>query len=139
MAAGILLFNHKGELLIVKPNYKQGWSIPGGNVDHNESPRAATVRETKEEVGITVKKLRLVCLDYTRPRGIKTESLQFVFFGGALSTTQIAKIQLDTDELDAYMFVSTRRARALLGRGLRERLPYCLRAIKEGTNFYLES
>jgi len=38
-------------------------TIPGGTLEDDETPKVAAVRETKEEVGITAKNLRLLCDD----------------------------------------------------------------------------
>ena len=81
MGAGVLLFNRKNELLIVKPIYKKGWSIPGGTIDANESPKECATRETREEIGIKLKKLRLICIDYKKTKGYNLENLQFIFYG----------------------------------------------------------
>ena len=45
-AAGALIFDEAGRLLILKPNYKKGWTIPGGQIEpHGESPWQACRRE----------------------------------------------------------------------------------------------
>src|SRR3989344_2258133 len=92
IGAGALIFNEKGEILVVKPSYKDRWSIPGGVVEKNESPRNACIRETKEEVGITLTNLRFLCVDYTQSTHEKSESLQFIFYGEKLSPKQITEI-----------------------------------------------
>jgi len=84
MGVGALIFNEKDELLIVKPSYKDRWSIPGGVVEENESPRNACIREVMEEVSIELKHVRFLCIDYTRANSDKDESLQFIFYGGKL-------------------------------------------------------
>ena len=38
VGTAVLFFNAKEELLILKPNYKDGWLVPGGSSDENESP-----------------------------------------------------------------------------------------------------
>ena len=45
IGAGVLLFNENNELLIVKPIYKNYWSIPGGVIDKNETPKNGCIRE----------------------------------------------------------------------------------------------
>jgi 8-oxo-dGTP diphosphatase len=40
MSVGALVFNEPEELL-VKPTYKDGWEIPGGIVEQDESPTQA--------------------------------------------------------------------------------------------------
>lgn len=138
MGAGVLLFNRKNELLIVKPSYKKGWSIPGGTIDANESPRECAIRETKEEIGIKLKKLRLVCIDYKKTKGYNLENLQFIFYGGILSDKEMVKINLENKELKGYKFISVNDNLNLLRPNLRKRLPNCLKAIKTNSVFYLE-
>ncbi len=41
-------------VLMVKATYKDYWTFPGGVVDEGESPFAAAVRETAEEVGVVL-------------------------------------------------------------------------------------
>ena len=42
----------KGELLLVKNSYRRKYTLPGGYIKVGESPKAAAVRELKEEVGL---------------------------------------------------------------------------------------
>jgi len=138
MGVGALLFNPQGELLIVKTSYKNYWSTPGGAVDKDESPRAACIREVKEEVGVDVGRLRLVSMDYCSKHDEKDESLQMIFDGGVLTETQISGIRLAEGEIDAHQFVSIGRAQELLGPRQSKWLPLCLDAIKNNTFAYLE-
>lgn len=139
MGVGVLIFNDKDELLIVKPSYKDRWSIPGGGIDENESPKQGCIRETKEGVGIELINPQFLCVDYTPPRDEKNESLQFTFYGGKLKPGQ--EIKIDGEEIIDYKFVSIDNAVALLGglkRNLARRLPKCLGALKRGIAIYLE-
>jgi 8-oxo-dGTP diphosphatase len=52
-SAGALVWDRKGRLLILKPTYKGGWTIPGGIVEADgETPWEACQRETREECGL---------------------------------------------------------------------------------------
>ncbi len=142
MGAGVLLFNNKNELLIVKPFYKDHWSIPGGVVDADESMRATVIRETREEIGLRLKNIKFICVDYTKEDTEKTEALQFIFYGGRLTPEQIKKIKIDQKEIIDYKFVNTRQVKNYLGgtkNHLAKRLPRCLQAIKSKTPVYLEN
>lgn len=49
---GIALFNRRGEVLIAERIETPGaWQMPQGGLDAGEEPRAAALRELKEEVG----------------------------------------------------------------------------------------
>ncbi len=59
-AAGIIT-NGKREVLILNHVLRpySGWGLPGGFIDHGESPEHAIRRELKEETGIELDKLKL--------------------------------------------------------------------------------
>lgn len=139
VGAGVLFFDAADRLLIVKPSYKDGWSIPGGVIDPDESPLAGAIRETKEEIDLDVKDISLVCVDYVFKEGEKPESLQFLFYGGILQEDIIQKITIDGEELLEFRFAEIPEALILLREGLRKRLPYCLDAIKNKVAVYLET
>ncbi|MFI4937939.1 MAG: NUDIX domain-containing protein [Candidatus Berkiellales bacterium] len=50
-----LVINANQEILLVEHSYQEGWYLPGGGVDHLESPKAAIIRELQEETGVIVK------------------------------------------------------------------------------------
>ena len=59
-----LVFDRAGRLLILKPTYKSGWTIPGGVMEADgETPWEACRREVREECGIEVRRGRLACME----------------------------------------------------------------------------
>jgi 8-oxo-dGTP pyrophosphatase MutT (NUDIX family) len=54
-SAGAMIFDRTGRLLILKPTYKKGWTIPGGQIEETgESPWQGCQRETLEECGLEI-------------------------------------------------------------------------------------
>ncbi len=54
-AAGVLLQNDAGQVLLVKHNYGlRRYSVPGGAVEPDETPQGTVVREALEEIGVRV-------------------------------------------------------------------------------------
>ncbi|MCX6716138.1 MAG: NUDIX hydrolase [Candidatus Taylorbacteria bacterium] len=137
MGAGVLLFNRKHELLLVKPNYKDYWNTPGGTVDKDESPREACIREVKEEIGLKLTKLDFLCVDYLPDINGNGESVQFVFNGGVLTNEQIDKIKLEKKEIDAHLFVAVHDALSMLG-PMAKRIIKRVEMAKKGIPFYYE-
>ena len=72
LAAGVLLFDDAGRVLLVDPTYKAGWEFPGGVVESGEPPARAGVREVAEELGVELAELpRLLVVDWENaPLGI---------------------------------------------------------------------
>jgi 8-oxo-dGTP pyrophosphatase MutT (NUDIX family) len=54
LGARALVFNRDGQVLLVKHTYEPHWYLPGGGVKKGESPKAAVIRELKEETGLIV-------------------------------------------------------------------------------------
>ncbi len=48
----------KNKILLIRNTYRKGWTLPGGGIKRNESPRQAAIREVKEEVKITITDLK---------------------------------------------------------------------------------
>ena len=81
VAAGVLFRDREGRVLLVKPSYKDGWEIPGGYVEHGESPLAAAVREVREELGADLEVTDLLVLDWA-PHPAEGDKLLVIFRGG---------------------------------------------------------
>lgn len=52
LGARAIVVNDKNEVMLVKHRYEPGWQLPGGGVEHGESPIEALRRELVEEAGI---------------------------------------------------------------------------------------
>ena len=124
LAAGLLLFDVDNRLLVLKPSYRDGWTIPGGVVNEYESPLAAVIRESKEEIGIKVCVLKCLALDYTKNTIDEyiSESLQIIFLGQKLSTDDVQSIKIDGREIVDYRLVEYHEALTMLDSKLATRL-----------------
>lgn len=113
-SAGAMIFDAERRLLILKPNYKKGWTVPGGQIEEGESPWDACRREVREECGLEVVKGRLACVDFLRPRKHRPGGARFLFDCGAFAATEFGEIELEDSELDEYRFVTLTEAASLL-------------------------
>jgi len=105
-AAGAVIQDGQGRVLVVRPTYKEGWLLPGGALEPDESPLAACRRELREEIGFVPPLGELLCLDWVPPSPPWDGGLVFLFDGGVLSTAQIAEITLPAEELETFAFVA---------------------------------
>jgi 8-oxo-dGTP diphosphatase len=122
-SAGALIFDSAARLLILKPNYKKGWAIPGGQIESNgESPWQACRREVQEECGLEIGNGRLLCVDFLSPKSGRAGGVRFMFDCGSLSDDQLAAIKLQSGEIEAYRLVTVEEALTLLSGPLRRRV-----------------
>ena len=122
-SAGALIFDQAGRLLILKPTYKSGWTIPGGVMEADgETPWQACQREVREECGIDVRHGKLVCMDFRRPRPGNPGGIRFLFHCGAIGDESLAAIVLQPEEISEYRLAAFPEALSLLRGPIRRRV-----------------
>ena len=124
-AAGAMIFDRSGRLLILKPSYKPRWTIPGGQIEpEGESPWDACRRETLEECGLHVQHGRLVCVDFRRTRQdpYRPGGVRFLFDCGAFADEELRTIKLQEEEILEHRFVELEEAFSRLSGPLRRRV-----------------
>jgi 8-oxo-dGTP diphosphatase len=121
-SAGAMIFDLAGRLLILKPVYKSGWTIPGGVMETGETPWSACQREVREETGLVVRRGRLACVDFRPPRPGKPGGLRFLFDCGALPEESLAAIALQPEEISTYRIEPLPTALDLLRKPIRRRV-----------------
>ncbi len=123
VSAGALIFDRKGRLLILKPTYKSGWTIPGGVMEADgESPWQACQREVREECGLTVLTGRLACMDFRRQRPGRPGGIRYLFDCGRLDEAALGEIVLQSEEISEFRFVRLGEALTLLRGPIRRRV-----------------
>ncbi|OAR24230.1 NUDIX hydrolase [Streptomyces sp. ERV7] len=137
MAAGALFFDEADRVLLVEPSYKDYRDIPGGYVEHGESPLQACVREVHEELGIKPVIGRLLVVDWA-PNPGEGDKVLYLFDGGHLTAGQRQQIALPADELRSYGFHPTARLSELTIPRLVRRITVGMQARANGLTAYLE-
>ena len=130
--AAAYILNGEGKVLIVKPNYRDYWYLPGGMIDEGESPLEACKRECLEELGRSVEVGELLCIEFRKAAAERPQVTQFVF---RCTFVDDEPIVLQEAELDAYKFADLPRALELLGKRTVKRLEH----IRHGNSVYLQT
>ena len=123
VSAGALIFDRAGRLLILKPTYKTGWTIPGGVMEAaGETPWDACRREVREECGIEVRSGRLACVDFRPGRPGHPGGIRYLFDCGPADETALDAITVQEEEIAEYRLVHLDTALALLRPPIRRRV-----------------
>ncbi|GAA0231045.1 NUDIX domain-containing protein [Haladaptatus pallidirubidus] len=87
---GGVVIDDDERVLLVENGWSDGWIVPGGTVEMDETPAEAVVREIKEETGVPVELARPLLVErQTFSNGDGELSGQFVLFGATASETEI--------------------------------------------------
>lgn len=114
-SAGALLHDGAGRILVLKPTYKAGWTVPGGQLEEDgESPWEGCRREVAEETGLVVDAGRLVVVDFLHPRPGRPGGLRFLFDCGVVAPARQAPLTLQRDEIGEARWVTPTVAGELL-------------------------
>jgi len=106
MCSACVALRSSNQVLMVKACYKDHWTFPSGIVDANESPKAAALRETTEEVGININENQctLLRLIYTASSGGDRDRFNFVFIADL--PDQNTKLKVPNDEIEKAEWVN---------------------------------
>ncbi|WP_380282291.1 NUDIX domain-containing protein [Kitasatospora purpeofusca] len=143
-----LLTDPQGRVLGLRSTVDPGgWNLPGGDVEHGETPFTAALREAEEELGLDlaaenpeiIARRRLIAgiheqADAAHPVPV----CGYVFDGGVLTAEQQARIRLDPAEHTEWRFESAHDWHALMPTDRYRRLLQILRARRGGVPLYLE-
>ncbi len=135
-AAAALITDPTGRVLLVKPNYRDRWSLPGGILEHGEPPHVGCAREVAEEVGLQITAGPLLVIDWAPPdRERPRPFIYFVFDGGEVGPDP--DILLQEEELDGYRFTDPGELGSYLPAFMQARCAAAIRARKTGAAVYL--
>jgi len=132
--AAALLRDADGRILLVEPNYREGWALPGGTIesDDGETPRQGARRETLEEIGLDRELGRLLAVDWVHIPG-HMPLVAYLYDGGVLDEAEFKSIRLQEEELLSWRLVAREDLGEYLQGSLGRRVLHALDVLAEGT------
>jgi ADP-ribose pyrophosphatase YjhB (NUDIX family) len=135
-SACMLLTDPHDRVMLVKPNYRTYWAIPGGMVEAGEAPHECVAREIAEELGLDITAGDLLVVDWVPPHGDRPRVMtNYIFDGGTIEDP--AAIQLQHDELDDAQFCTWEQAETKMPASTAARIPAARQARKDQRTIYL--
>ncbi|MFI5684311.1 NUDIX domain-containing protein [Streptomyces sp. NPDC051636] len=132
--AAALFRDAEGRVLLVEPNYREGWALPGGTVesDEGETPRQGARRETLEEIGLDREPGRLLAVDWVHGTG-RPPLVAYLYDGGVLAEADFKAIRLQEEELLSWRLVPREELPDYLLGSLGRRVLAALDVLAEGS------
>jgi 8-oxo-dGTP diphosphatase len=135
-AAGVLITDPLGRILLVKPNYHGHWVFPGGMIEANEAPHQAAARELTEELGLKVAMGPLLVVDWAAPMGKRPSAIAYFLFDGG-TVEDALQLTIDEGELDQACFFALVECRSLVPAHTVQRVEAGMAARESGKTRYL--
>ncbi|MET8561915.1 NUDIX hydrolase [Streptomyces flaveolus] len=132
--AAALFRDAEGRVLLVEPNYRDGWALPGGTIesDAGETPRQGARRETLEEIGLDREPGRLLAVDWVHGAG-RPPLVAYLYDGGVLTGDELKAIRLQEEELLSWRLVAPEDLTAHLPGALGRRVLAALDVLAAGS------
>ncbi|MGW2647560.1 NUDIX domain-containing protein [Streptomyces sp. NPDC001393] len=132
--AAALFRDAEGRVLLVEPNYREGWALPGGTIesDDGETPRQGARRETLEEIGLDREPGRLLAVDWVHGAG-RPPLVAYLYDGGVLTDADLKAIRLQEEELLSWRLVAREEITGLLPGALGRRVLAALDVLTAGS------
>jgi ADP-ribose pyrophosphatase YjhB (NUDIX family) len=117
-SAGLLIINDN-KILLCHPTrgpWDRSYSIPKGNIEKGESILDAAIRETKEEVGLSINKDfvdedKMEVIEYKNKKGKNYKLVYYFPIYVNISLENIPKEKLQLDEVDWAGFLNKEEAK----------------------------
>lgn len=138
VAADLLIRDTTGRVLVVDPTYKEGWDLPGGMIEANESPTTGALRELGEELGLAPVVGRPLVIEWVGAHGPWDDQIVFVFDGGVLTDEAVAGIKVHDDEIGRWRFVDVDEIHNEMRQHVWRRLRAAVDALTSHETRYLE-
>ena len=132
--AAALFRDAEGRVLLVEPNYREGWALPGGTIesDDGETPRQGVRRETLEEIGLDRELGRLLAVDWVHGTG-RPPLVAYLYDGGVLGEDEFKAIRLQEEELLSWRLVAREELTDYLPGALGRRVLAALDVLADGS------
>ncbi|QWB22089.1 MULTISPECIES: NUDIX hydrolase [Streptomyces] len=132
--AAALFRDGEGRVLLVEPNYREGWTLPGGTIesDDGETPRQGARRETAEEIGLDRELGRLLAVDWVHGPG-RPPLVAYLYDGGVLGEDAFKAIRLQEEELLSWRLVPREELTDYLPGALGRRVLTALDVLADGS------
>ncbi|MFJ5260434.1 NUDIX domain-containing protein [Streptomyces sp. NPDC088387] len=132
--AAALFRDAGGRVLLVEPNYREGWALPGGTVesDDGETPRQGARRETAEEIGLDRELGPLLAVDWVHGTA-RPPLVAYLYDGGVLGDADFQAIRLQEEELLSWRLVAPEELPVYLPGTLGLRVLAALEVLAEGS------
>lgn len=111
IVAKVIIKSDKGTILLVKPDYKKTWQLPGGGVDNGESPEEAAIREVREEIGLSLSPNDLITKGTIYQ---KSDEVLFVLLEATKLISEDTAFTIQENEITNVQFVNQDNVAALL-------------------------
>lgn len=139
VTAGALVGDDAGRVLVVKPNYRDHWTLPGGICEFGEAPHDGCAREVTEELGLSLPVGELLSIDWQLPQPDygpdARPAIYFIFDCGLLP--EAPAITLQAEELDDWRFATEAELGSLLASFSVARVIAAIRARASGCVRYV--
>ncbi|MEV6168548.1 NUDIX hydrolase [Streptomyces sp. NPDC051954] len=132
--AAALFRDTEGRVLLVEPNYREGWALPGGTIesDDGETPRQGARRETAEEIGLDIELGRLLAVDWVHGAG-RPPLVSYLYDGDVLTENDLKSIRLQEEELLSWRLVPHDELPEYLPGALGRRVLTALEVLADGS------
>lgn len=139
VAASGLIGDGTGRIVVVKPNYRDHWTLPGGVCEFAEPPHDGCAREVAEELGLALPVGRLLAMDWQRQHvtygPAARPTMFFTFDCGVLES--LDDVRLQAEELDDCRFAAESELDSLLAAVALPRIRAAIASLSTGCPVYV--